>query len=68
MWAEFKLLSVVKARHHRRSQTNEGTLIQIWKSPYMLVFIEKQHHENFAFLTLTIFELFAREVCKFLKE
>ena len=41
--------------------------MQIWKSPYMFVFIWKQYPESFAFLTLRIFELFAREVCKFLK-
>ena len=34
----------------------------------MFVFITKQHPENFAFLILKILELFAREVCKFLKE
>ena len=34
----------------------------------MFVFIQKQHHENFAFLILGILELFAREVCKFLKK
>ena len=38
------------------------------KSPYMFVFIRKQYPENFAFLILRILELFAREVCKFLKK
>ena len=42
--------------------------MQIWKSPYMFVFIKKQYLENFAFLILRILELFAREVCKFLKK
>ena len=34
----------------------------------MFVFILKQNPENFAFLILRILELFAREVCKFLKK
>ena len=42
--------------------------MQIWKSPYMIVFVEKQYPENFALLILRILELFAREVCKFLKK
>ena len=46
----------------------KGTLMQIWKSPYIFAFIEKQYPENFATLILTILELFAREVCKFFKE
>ena len=46
----------------------KGTLIQIWKSPYMLVFTLKQYPENFAFFILRILELFAREVCRFLKK
>ena len=45
-----------------------GTLMQIWNSPYMFVLISKQHRENVAFLILRIRELFAREVCKFLKK
>ena len=35
--------------------------MQIWKSPYMFVFIQKQYPENFAFLILRILKLFARE-------
>ena len=42
--------------------------MQIWKSPYIFVFILQQYLENFAFLILGILELFAREVCKFLKK
>ena len=42
--------------------------MQIWKSSYMFVFIEKQYPENFAFLILRILELFAGEVRKFLKK
>ena len=41
--------------------------MQIWKSPYMFVFILKQYAENFAFWILRIFELFTCEVCEFLK-
>ena len=33
----------------------------------MFVLIEKQYPENSAFLILRILELYAREVCKFLK-
>ena len=41
-------------------------LMQIWKSPYMFMFISKQYPENFTFLILRILELFAGEVRKFL--
>ena len=41
------------------------TLLQIWKSPYVLV---KQCPENFPFLILVILELSARKFCKFLKK
>ena len=46
----------------------KSTLIQIWKSSYLFVFIYQQYPENFAFLILRIIELFAREVCKFVKK
>ena len=46
----------------------KGTLMQIWKSPYMFVFRWKQCPGNFPFLILKVLELFAREVCKFLKK
>ena len=46
----------------------KGTLMQIWKSPYMIVFISKQYPESFAFLILRILELFTRKACKFLKK
>ena len=46
----------------------KGTLMQIWKSAYVLVFIWKQYPENFAFLIIRIIELFTCEVCKFLKK
>ena len=42
--------------------------MQIWKSPYTFVFIQKQYSENFAFLILGILELFAREVCTFFEK
>ena len=44
----------------------KGTLMQISKSRYMFVFLQKQYSENF--LILTILELLAREVCKILKK
>ena len=34
----------------------------------MFGFIQKQYSENFAFLILTILELFIREVCVFLNK
>ena len=45
----------------------KGTLMQIWKSPNMFVFTQKQYPENLAFLILRILKLFTREVCKLLK-
>ena len=42
--------------------------MQIWKSPYKFVFIEKQYPEKFAFWTLRIVKLFPREVCKIHKK
>ena len=42
--------------------------MQIGKSPYMFVFIQKQYSENFAFLILGILELFVSIVCKPLKK
>ena len=46
----------------------KGTLMEIWKSSYMFVFIQKQYPENFSFLILSIIELFTSEICKFLKK
>ena len=43
----------------------KGTLMQIWNSHYMFVFIWKQYPENFAFLILKTLELSTR---KFLKK
>ena len=42
--------------------------MQIWKSPYIFVFIKKQYPENFAFLILRIVGFFARAVFKFPKK
>ena len=41
--------------------------MQIWKSHYMFVFIEKTCPENFAYLILKIFDLLTREVFIFHK-
>ena len=46
----------------------KGTLKQIWKTLYVFVFLWKKYPEHFAFLIQGIPELFAREVCKFLKK
>ena len=45
----------------------KGTLMQIWKFPYMFVLMWKQYPENFALLTSRIVELFTGGVCKILK-
>ena len=42
--------------------------MQIWKSPYMFVFIDKQYPENFAFLIQRILELFSRKDCEVFKK
>ena len=42
----------------------KGTLMQIWKSSYMFVFIQKWYPENSAFLFLWILELYIRKVYK----
>ena len=51
-----------------KSSWFKGTLMQIWKSSDIFMFIQNQYPENFALLILKIPELFAREVCKFLKK
>ena len=51
-----------------KSSWFKGTLMQIWKSPDIFVFIQNQYPESFALLILKIPELFAREVCTFLKK
>ena len=47
------------------TQAIKGTLMQIWKYPYIFVFKQKQYPENFTFLPLRILELFTRKVCIF---
>ena len=42
--------------------------MQIRKSRYMFVFLEKQYPENFAFLIQRILQLLVRKVYKFLKK
>ena len=44
-------------------QKFKGTLMQIWKSLCMYLFIWKYYPENFAFLILRIIELYTRKVC-----
>ena len=53
--------------HKQTIRKFKGTLMQIWKSPNMFVFIEKQYPENFTFVILLILELFGREICNFMK-
>ena len=45
------------------SNAIKGTLMQIWNSPCMFLFIYKYYPENFAFLTLRVLELYTRKVC-----
>ena len=42
----------------------KGTLMLIWKFPYMFVLIWKYYPKNFVFLILGIFELYNRKVCE----
>ena len=51
----------------KKNHPFKGTLMQIWKYPYIFMFI-KWYPENFAFLILSILELFTRKVCIFLKK
>ena len=46
----------------------KGKRMQICKSTYKFVFIQKQYSGNFVFLIPRILELFVREFCKFLKK
>ena len=41
--------------------------MQIWKSPAMFVFIQKQYPDHFALLTPRIIELFSGKFVNFLK-
>ena len=51
-------------RQEKFSRFLKGTLMQIWKSVYMFLFIQKYYSENFAFLILRIPELYTRKVCE----
>ena len=42
----------------------KGTLMQIWKSAYIFVFIWKQHVKNFTLKHLLFFETGAIEICE----
>ena len=42
----------------------KSTPMQIWKSPYMFLFIKKYYPENFAFLILGPLDLYTRKICK----
>ena len=44
------------------NKTIKGTLMKIWKSPYMFVFTKKHYPENFAFLVLGVLELYTLKV------
>ena len=44
----------------------KGTLVQIWKSPYMYMFIGAWYSENFPFLILRTIDSFTLKVCIFL--
>ena len=48
-------------------RTVKGTLLQVWKSPYMFVFKQKEQPEDFAFLIIRVLEFFTRKVSIFLK-
>ena len=42
--------------------------MQVCKFHYMFEFVQKQYTGNFAFLILSILELFTRKICIFLKK
>ena len=63
------LIFLVSTEFYGKDQRKpKGTLRQIWKSPYMFVFISKQYPGNSTFLILRILQLFTLEVCIFLKK
>ena len=59
LWEKF----VVRSSAHIKY-----TLMQIWKLPNIFVSIQKQYPEGFAFLFPRTFNLFSRDICKFLKK
>ena len=42
--------------------------MQIWKSPYMFVFILKWYPKIYVFWILKILKLFARKICLFFEQ
>ena len=66
MWslikANYKKFVVRSSAHVKR------TLMQIWKLPYIIVFIQKQHPQIFAFFFPRSLKFFDREGCKFLRK
>ena len=42
----------------------KGTLMQIWKSADIFVFMLKKYAEDFTFKHLLLFEICAREICE----
>ena len=50
---------------HKVSWSNiKGTLMQIWKSANIFVFIWKQYVEGFTLKHLLVFEICAHEICE----
>ena len=60
-WIKYKIVQF------KWQGTIQGTLMQIWKSHYMLVIVQKEYHGNFAFLILRIFDLLPLKFENFLK-
>ena len=42
----------------------KGTLMQIWKSANIFVFIWMEYVEDFTLKHLLLFEIYAREICE----
>ena len=42
----------------------KGTLMQIWKSANIFVFIWMEYVEDFTLKHLSLFEIYAREICE----
>ena len=43
---------IAEKKEKEDSEAIKGTLMRMWKSLYMFVFIQKQYPENFTFLNL----------------
>ena len=52
----------LKISHDATKELLKGTLMQIWKSANIFVFIWKQYVEDFALKHLLLFEISAREI------